>query len=117
MPRESDDENWRRARTLLDTTDDSELTDDEVPLARLIYRLFHEEDPLVYDRQPLRFGCTCSETKVKQGLSIYSAKDIATMTTAEGVVAADCQFCGAHYEFNPAHLGFEATSEAGRGNC
>jgi molecular chaperone Hsp33 len=30
------------------------------------------------------------------------------MTTPEGVVTADCQFCGAHYEFDPATLGFEA---------
>ena len=27
------------------------------------------------------------------------------MTTPEGKVTADCQFCGAHYEFDPAELG------------
>lgn len=27
------------------------------------------------------------------------------MTTPEGRVTADCQFCGAHYEFDPAELG------------
>ena len=46
--------------------------------------------------------------KVRQSLSIYSAKDIATMTTDEGTVTADCQFCGAHYTFDPDTLGFEA---------
>ena len=30
------------------------------------------------------------------------------MTTPEGIVTADCQFCGAHYEFDPLTLGFEA---------
>ena len=45
--------------------------------------------------------------KVVQSLSIYSAKDIATMTTPEGRVTADCQFCGAHYEFDPDELGVE----------
>jgi molecular chaperone Hsp33 len=30
------------------------------------------------------------------------------MTTAEGTVTADCQFCGAHYVFDPATLGFDA---------
>jgi molecular chaperone Hsp33 len=45
---------------------------------------------------------------VRESLSIYSAKDIAHMTTEEGIVTADCQFCGAHYEFDPATLGFEA---------
>ena len=71
-------------------------------------RLFHEEAPRVYDAQPVKFGCTCSADRVRQSLSIYSAKDIRTMTTDEGIVTADCQFCGAHYEFDPKTLGFEA---------
>ena len=41
-------------------------------------------------------------------MSIYSQKDIRTMTTAEGIVTADCQFCGKHYEFDPKTLGFDA---------
>ena len=114
---ETDEEIWKRVCTLLETTDDCELTDAGVPLTQLLFRLFHEEKLRIYDWQPLRFGCTCSAVKVMQGLSIYSAKDIAKMTTAEGIVTADCQFCGAHYEFNPAHLGFEGTSEAGGGDC
>ena len=35
------------------------------------------------------------------------------MTTDDGKVTADCQFCGAHYEFDPATLGFEAEDAAG----
>ena len=49
---------------------------------------------------------------MRDTLSIYSAKDIAHMTTDEGIVTADCQFCGAHYEFDPNSLGFEATVDA-----
>jgi molecular chaperone Hsp33 len=75
----------------------------------LLLRLFHEERPRVFPAQPVQFGCTCAPDKVRQTLSIYSAKDIRTMTTPEGMVTADCQFCGAHYQFNPASLGFEAT--------
>ena len=74
----------------------------------LLIRLFHEEDPRVFDAQPVVFGCSCSADRVRESLSIYSAKDIAYMTTDTGIVTADCQFCGAHYEFEPATLGFEA---------
>jgi molecular chaperone Hsp33 len=28
-------------------------------------------------------------------------------------VTADCQFCGAHYEFDPRTLGFEAQERPG----
>jgi len=101
-------ENWARVNLLLDTVEAGELVGPEVQATELLVRLFHEEVPRVFDPQPVAFGCSCSADKVRQTLSIYSAADIATMTTAEGVVTADCQFCGAHYEFDPATLGFEA---------
>ncbi|MFT3690037.1 Hsp33 family molecular chaperone HslO [Paenirhodobacter sp.] len=104
-----EDENWIRANVLLDTVEDMELIGPSVELTSLLVRLFHEEEPRVYDPQRVEFGCTCSAEKVRDSLAIYSAKDIATMTTPEGTVTADCQFCGAHYVFDPASLGFEAT--------
>ena len=106
-------ENWTRANLLLDTVEELELIGPTVQPTELLIRLFHEEGPRVFDAQPVRFGCTCSPDKVRQSLSIYSAKDIATMTTDAGIVTADCQFCGAHYEFDPATLGFEAKGEEG----
>lgn len=102
-------ENWNRANILLDTVEEMELIGPSVQPTDLLVRLFHEEAPRVFDPQPVVFGCSCSEAKVRQSLSIYSAKDIAHMTTDEGIVTADCQFCGAHYEFDPKTLGFEAT--------
>jgi molecular chaperone Hsp33 len=106
-------ENWSRANLLLDTVEELELIGPSVQPTDLLIRLFHEESPRVFDAQSVRFGCTCSPDKVRQSLSIYSAKDIATMTTAAGIVTADCQFCGAHYEFDPKTLGFEAKGQEG----
>ncbi|SUZ31734.1 33 kDa chaperonin [Roseibaca ekhonensis] len=100
-------ENWNRANMLLDTVEELELIGPHVGPPELLARLFHEEAPRVYDPQAVHFGCSCSEDKVRSTLSIYSAKDIATMTTPEGTVTADCQFCGAHYVMDPATLGFE----------
>jgi molecular chaperone Hsp33 len=108
---EDDGENWRRANILLDTTEALELIGPHLSPTDLLLRLFHEEGPRVFDPQPVRFGCTCSADRVRESLSIYSAKDIGHMTTDEGIVTADCQFCGSHYEFDPATLGFEATAE------
>lgn len=107
-------EDWSRANLLLDTVEALELVGPSVQPTDLLIRLFHEEAPRVYDPQPLVFGCSCSEDKVRQSLSIYSAKDIATMTTDEGTVTADCQFCGAHYVLDPATLGFEAQDADGQ---
>ena len=109
-------ENWSRANILLDTVEDLELIGPSVQPTELLVRLFHDEGPRVFDAQAVKFGCTCSEDRVRQSLSIYSAKDIAHMTTDDGKVTADCQFCGAHYELDPATLGFEA-KEAGNGEA
>ncbi len=94
-------ENWTRANILLDTVEDMELIGPHVAPTDLLVRLFHEEGPRAFESQPVRFGCSCSPEKVRQTMSIYSQKDIGKMTTAEGIVTADCQFCGAHYEFDP----------------
>ncbi len=108
-------ENWSRANHLLDTVEETELIGPHVQPTELLVRLFHEEAPRVFDAQPVSFGCTCGPEKVRQTLSIYSQKDIAQMTTEEGMVTADCQFCGAHYEFDPKTLGFEAEQASGEG--
>ncbi len=101
-------ENWGRANILLDTVEDLELIGPQVAPSDLLMRLFHEEGPRVFDAQSVRFGCTCSEDKVRQSLSIYSARDIEKMTTEDGRVTADCQFCSAHYDLDPKSVGFEA---------
>jgi molecular chaperone Hsp33 len=106
------EENWTRVNMLLDTVEPDELVGPSVQSTELLVRLFHEEQPRVFDPQPLQFGCTCSADKVRQSLAVYSAGDIAGMTTEDGVVTADCQFCGAHYEFDPRTLGFDATRTA-----
>lgn len=101
-------ENWNRVNILLDTVEELELIGPALPPTDLLVRLFHEEQPRVYDSQSVRFGCTCSADRVRQSLSIYSQKDIGHMTTEDGMVTADCQFCGAHYVLDPESLGFEA---------
>ncbi|WP_238366388.1 Hsp33 family molecular chaperone HslO [Mesobacterium pallidum] len=106
-----DEENWNRVNFHVDTVDELELIGPHLPSTDLLVRLFHEEGPRVFDSQPIRFGCTCSEERVRQSLSIYSARDIEKMTTDDGRVTADCQFCGAHYDLDPASVGFEADGE------
>ncbi len=101
-------DDWRRVNLLLDTVDELELIGPAVAPTELLVRLFHEETPRVFDAQSVRFGCTCSEDRVRSSLSIYSTADIETMKTPEGLVTADCQFCGAHYRLDPKTLGFEA---------
>lgn len=105
---DDDQENWNRVNLLLDTVEELELIGPHVSPKTLLRRLFHEESPRVHPEQTVEFGCTCVPEKVVSAMSIYSAKDIAHMTNDAGKVTADCQFCGAHYQFDPANLGKDA---------
>lgn len=109
VPKDNADD-WNRVNILLDSVEEMEMIGPSVAPTDLLVRLFHEEAPRVFDMQPVRFGCSCSEERVRQSLSIYSAKDIEKMTTDDGQVTADCQFCGAHYTLDPSTVGFDATS-------
>lgn len=101
-------DNWNRVNLLLNTVEEIELIGPTVQPTDLLVRLFHEEGPRVFDAQPIRFGCSCSPEHVRKSLSIYAVDDIADMITDDGIVTADCQFCGAHYEFDPHTLGAAA---------
>ena len=102
-------EDWNRAVMLMQTAGAHELVGPHLAMEDLLYRLFHEEAPRVYRPQAVEFGCTCSAGNVEAAMARYSADEIAGMTTADGRVTADCQFCSAHYEFDPEALGLEAT--------
>ncbi len=106
-----DGDNWDRATILLETAEATELIGPHVGPDQLLLRLFHEEEPRVFTPQAVRFGCTCGPDKVVQSLSACSADEIAEMVTPEGKVTADCQFCGAHYEFNPSELGTDGDGQ------
>ena len=107
------EEDWNRVNILAGTVEEHEMIGPHVSPEGLLLRLFHEETPRVYEVRPVRFGCTCSAERVEAALAQYSAKDISRMTTEEGTVTADCQFCSAHYVFDPATLGFEGTGTGG----
>ena len=105
------EEDWTRVNFLLATVEAHELIGPHLEMEGLLTRLFHEEAPRVYEPMGIEFGCTCSAERVKAAMAQYSAKDIAHMTNEAGKLTADCQFCSAHYEFDPATLGFEAEEQ------
>ncbi|MEM0988122.1 MAG: Hsp33 family molecular chaperone HslO [Pseudomonadota bacterium] len=108
-------EDWRRVNFLAETVEAHELIGPVISPETLLTRLFHEEAASVFPAQPVAFGCTCSAERVVAAMAQYSPEDIAEMTTEDGKLTADCQFCGAHYEFDPAMLGAEAVRDTGTG--
>lgn len=98
-----DDDAWAEAKSLVETVEDVELTDPDVSLERLLYRLFHERGVRVFDAQPVADKCRCSRERVADMLHQFSAEDVTDMTV-DGKIVVTCEFCNAKYEFDPASL-------------
>jgi len=95
---ENDD--WVRARLLLDTAEDHELLDPTLSPERLLYRLYHEDGVTVYPPATLARHCTCSRDGVAAMLRRFPGDDRAAMVE-NGEISVTCEFCSANYRFAP----------------
>lgn len=85
---------WDHVRILAETVRDGELTDAELPLETLLWRLFHEEEEVrVLGEVGLSRGCRCNAEHIRSVLSRFSAEERAAMADADGMIAVDCEFC------------------------
>ena len=99
------EENWEKILSLLSQTYPEGINKRKSDFSELLMKIFLDQEIRVFKEKEFDFGCGCSPEKVVQTMSIYSKKDLDTMTNSLGKVTADCQFCGAHYEFDPSDLG------------
>ncbi|AYM56117.1 Hsp33 family molecular chaperone [Agrobacterium fabrum] len=94
-----EDDAWTEAVTLLNTIDTDELTDPQVPVERLLYRLFHESGVRIYDPQAIFDRCSCSRDKIKGVLSGFTAEEIKA-SEEDGAIAVTCEFCSTTYRYD-----------------
>lgn len=88
-------EDWSRNRMLLDT-----LTADELQTLapdELIYRLFHEEAPRLFDAKSLVFHCPCSLEKIENTLKTLGRAEAESIIAEQGKIEVTCEFCNAVY--------------------
>lgn len=95
-------ESWNRMTALADTIQDAELLD--LDHETLLIRLFHEETVRIFEKEPVRFVCTCSQERSAKIISTLDRKEIESIIEEEGQVAMDCQFCNHQYVFGKDDL-------------
>ena len=93
-----EDDAWTEARSLTGTVRDDELTDPDIPVEELLFRLFHERGVRLYDAQPIADRCRCSREKIEGIFQSFSEEEKAEMVV-DGKVVVTCEFCSAVYEF------------------
>lgn len=96
-----EDDNWVKARLLLDTVEDHELLDPTLTPDELLYRLYHEDGVTVYPAIEIHRHCTCSRETVTEMLTNFSKEDRADMVK-DGAIEVICEFCSTAYQFKPS---------------
>jgi len=85
---------WDHVRILAGTIRDGELTDPELPLDALLWRLFHDEEEIrILSRIPLARGCRCTYDHVRSVIARFGAEERAEMVDGDGIISVDCEFC------------------------
>ncbi|OFN01398.1 molecular chaperone Hsp33 [Neisseria sp. HMSC055F11] len=95
---EPDAASWEHVSTLVQTLTPEELTGLDVQ--HVLYRLFHETPPRVFDPENIEFACTCSRGKVSDMLLMLGGEEVGGVVAEQGSIQIDCDFCHAKYVFD-----------------
>ena len=98
-----EDDAWVEVKALIDTVEDHELTDPSIAAERLLYRLFHERGVRVFTPMTLEENCSCSRERIEGILGQMGTEELAE-SVENGAIEVRCEFCGAHYSFDPAQF-------------
>lgn len=102
------DDTWLETRALVDTVDASELTDPEIGVERLLYRLFHERGVRVFPANAVADDCSCSRDRIRSVLESFSEEEFQE-SIEDGKIEVTCEFCSSEYVFDPSE--FETASD------
>ena len=88
---------WEHVHALAATLTVDELTDSALPLDRLVWRLFNEEEVRVLPLLGLVRGCRCNLDHIRSVIGRFPADEQAEMADAEGRIHVDCEFCARRF--------------------
>jgi molecular chaperone Hsp33 len=100
-----DHPDWPHVAILGGSVKAEELTDPELALDDLIWRLFHEEEELrTLPAIPLRRGCRCDPDYVRSVIARFPADEREAMVGDDGLIRVDCAFCSSSFPIQPDEL-------------
>jgi molecular chaperone Hsp33 len=93
-----DHPDWPHVAVLVGSVRPEELTDRDLPLDDLIWRLLHEE-PEVRTLEPvlLAKGCRCSPDYIASVIARFPPDERAAMVGDDGLIRVDCAFCASSF--------------------
>lgn len=96
---------WPHVAILAGSVKAGELTDPELPLEQLAWRLFHEEEEVrTLAPVPLARGCRCDPDYVKSVIARFPPEERAEMVGDDGFIRVDCAFCATDFPISLADV-------------
>ena len=105
-----DEEDWQRAKILLESCKEEELLSDDLNSHDILFRLFHEEGVRVFSPTALKHQCRCSADKVKNIYKMLTPEEREDMIK-DGKVVMTCEFCSGDYELDLVQINVEINKE------
>jgi molecular chaperone Hsp33 len=89
---------WDHVRALAQTLTLDELTDANLSLENVLWRLFNEEEEVrIMEPVELAKGCRCDPDHIRAVISRFPADERAQMADEAGEIHVDCEFCATRY--------------------
>jgi molecular chaperone Hsp33 len=96
---------WQHVETLGQTVRVEELTDPDLPMETLVWRLFHDEREVrVLGGASLTRGCRCNREHILGVLSRFPVEERLDMADDRGLIRVDCAFCSISHPIQLAEL-------------
>ena len=100
-----DHPDWPHVAILGGSVKADELTDPDLPLDDLVWRLFHEEEELrTLPAVKLTRGCRCDPDYVRSVIARFPADEREAMVGDDGLIRVDCAFCSSSFAIQPSEL-------------
>lgn len=103
MPaQETNADDFSHLATLTETIKAEELL--TLPANDVLWRLYHEEEVVIYEPQAVEFKCTCSRERCASVLQTLDQSEVDTILAEDGEIDMHCDYCGSHYRFSPQDI-------------
>ena len=100
-----DHPDWPHIAILGGSVKPEELTDAELPLDDVIWRLFHDEDEVrTLAAVRLGRGCRCDPDYVRSVIARFPEDEREAMVGDDGLIRVDCAFCSSSFAIEPKEL-------------
>lgn len=96
--KEKAEEDFTHLEALTNTIKDEELL--ELDGHTVLTRLYHEDNPRLFDPQPVSFRCGCSRDKIANAIVNVGKDALLEDAKEQGAIKINCQYCLKEYQFN-----------------